>query len=228
MEGAIIGTLSYMSPEQAQGGKVDARSDIFSYGSVFYEMLTQQRAFHGRSGLETLTAILRDEPRKFPDTADIPEDVREVVLRCLRKDPDQRFQAMSDVKAALEQLYFASRSGILQAQSGMWKKPVTKALPSIAVLPFLNLSSDKENEYFSDGLAEEIINALDAHCQPAGHGAYLGVRFSRRAGRRAQDRRNAQRRQRARRQRAQIGQSRPHQRAADRSCGRQQPVVGTL
>jgi len=160
MEGAIIGTLSYMSPEQAQGGKVDARSDIFSYGSVFYEMLTREKAFHGHSGLETLTAILRDEPRKFPETADIPEDIREVVLRCLRKDPDQRYQAMTDVKAALEQLYFASRSGILQAQSGMWKKPVTKALPSIAVLPFLNLSSDKENEYFSDGLAEEIINAL--------------------------------------------------------------------
>ena len=160
MEGAIIGTLAYMSPEQAQGGKVDARSDIFSYGSVLYEMLTREKAFHGKSGLETLTAILRDEPRAFPEGLDSPEELREVVLRCLRKDPDQRYQAMSDVKDALEQLYFASRSGILQAQSGMWKKPVTKALPSIAVLPFLNLSSDKENEYFSDGLAEEIINAL--------------------------------------------------------------------
>ena len=160
MEGAIIGTLSYMSPEQAQGGKVDARSDIFSFGSVFYEMLTRQKAFHGKSGLETLTAILRDEPRPFPEGLDVPEDIRDVVARCLRKDSDQRFQSMTDVKAALEQLYFASRSGILQAQSGMWKRPVMKALPSIAVLPFLNLSSDKENEYFSDGLAEEIINAL--------------------------------------------------------------------
>ncbi len=159
-EGAIIGTLSYMSPEQAQGGKVDARSDIFSYGSVFYEVVTRQKAFHGKTGLDTLTAILRDEPRAFPDGPDAPDEVREVVLRCLRKDPDQRYQAMSDVKAALEQLYFASRSGILQAQSGMFKRPVAKALPSIAVLPFLNLSSDKENEYFSDGLAEEIINAL--------------------------------------------------------------------
>ena len=160
MEGAIIGTLSYMSPEQARGGKVDARSDIFSFGSVFYEMLTRQKAFHGKSGLETLTAILRDEPRPFPEGLEVPEDIRDVVARCLRKDSDQRFQSMTDVKAALEQLYFASRSGILQAQSGMWKRPVMKALPSIAVLPFLNLSSDKENEYFSDGLAEEIINAL--------------------------------------------------------------------
>ena len=159
-EGAIIGTLSYMSPEQAQGGKVDARSDIFSYGSVLYEMLTREKAFHGPSGLETLTAILRDEPRKFPDDSDVPEDVRDIVLRCLRKDPDQRFQSTADVKAALEQIYYASRSGMVQAQSGMWKKPAAKPLPSIAVLPFLNLSSDKENEYFSDGLAEEIINAL--------------------------------------------------------------------
>ncbi len=160
MEGAIIGTLSYMSPEQAQGGKVDTRSDIFSFGSVFYEMLTRQKAFHGKSGLETLTAILRDEPRAFPEGLEVPEEIRDVVVRCLKKDSDQRFQAMSDVKVALEQLYYASRSGILQAQSGMWKRPVMKALPSIAVLPFLNLSSDKENEYFSDGLAEEIINAL--------------------------------------------------------------------
>ncbi len=160
MEGAIIGTLSYMSPEQAQGGKVDIRSDIFSYGSVFYEMLTQEKVFHGSSGLETLTAILRDEPAPFGEDLAIPDDVRDVVLRCLRKDPDQRFQSMGDVKAALEQIYFASRSGIMQAQSGMWKKPAAKALPTIAVLPFLNLSSDKENEYFSDGLAEEIINAL--------------------------------------------------------------------
>ena len=108
-----------MSPEQAQGGKVDIRSDIFSYGSVFYEMLTQEKAFHGQSGLETLTAILRDEPLPVSgEDLAIPDDVRDVVLRCLRKDPDQRFQSMSDVKAALEQIYFASRSGIMQAQSG--------------------------------------------------------------------------------------------------------------
>ncbi len=160
MEGAIIGTLSYMSPEQAQGGKVDTRSDIFSYGCVLHEMLTRDKAFHGSTGLETLTAILRDDPKPIPEALEVPDDVKEVVMRCLRKDPDQRYQSMGDVKAALEQLYFAGRSGIMQAQSGVWKKPVAKAVPSIAVLPFLNLSSDKENEYFSDGLAEEIINAL--------------------------------------------------------------------
>src|SRR6185503_15573521 len=133
---------------------------IFSFGSVFYEMLSQQKAFHGKTGLETLTAILRDEPRPFPGDLALPGEIRDVALRCLRKDPDQRYQSMGDVKATLEQLYFASRSGIMQAQSGIWKPPAARAVPAIAVLPFLNLSSDKENEYFSDGLAEEIINAL--------------------------------------------------------------------
>ena len=162
-EGAIIGTVAYMSPEQAQGQRIDTRSDIFSFGAVLYEMLTGERAFRGNSGLATLTAVLRDDPRPFAvSNVDAPEEVQEVVMRCLRKDPDQRFQSMRDVKAAMEQIYFSSRSGIMQVSaSGIWKKPAAaRAMPSIAVLPFVNMSSDKENEYFSDGLAEEIINAL--------------------------------------------------------------------
>lgn len=161
-EGAIIGTLSYMSPEQAQGHKIDSRSDIFSFGAVLYEMLTGERAFKGTSGIATLTAVLRDDPRDFGQAGiEAPEELQGVVFRCLRKDPDQRHQTMRDVKDSLEQIYFASRSGIMQLASGVWKRPQQdRAIPSIAVLPFLNLSSDKENEYFSDGLAEEIINAL--------------------------------------------------------------------
>jgi serine/threonine-protein kinase len=161
-EGAIIGTVAYMSPEQAQGLKVDSRSDIFSFGAVLYEMITGERAFHGTSGLGTLTAVLRDNPREFSQAGvDAPPEVQDVVMRCLRKDPDQRYQSMEDAKNALEQIYFASRSGIMQmSASGVWKRPAARGIPSIAVLPFLNLSSDKENEYFSDGLAEEIINAL--------------------------------------------------------------------
>jgi serine/threonine-protein kinase len=165
-EGAIIGTVAYMSPEQAQGQRIDARSDIFSFGTVLYEMLTGERAFQGSSGLATLTAVLRDNPKDFSKTSvDAPPEVQEAVLRCLRKDPDQRFQSMRDVKNAIEQIYFATRSGVmnlsLSSVSGEWKRPApARAMPSIAVLPFLNLSADKENEYFSDGLAEEIIIAL--------------------------------------------------------------------
>lgn len=165
-EGAIIGTVSYMSPEQAEGGAVDARSDIFAFGSLMYEMLTGEKAFQGQSGLETLAAILRDQPKQLSagmeGAGEIEQaEIEKIVARCLKKDADQRFQSMADVRSAIEQIYFASRSGILQLSSGVWKKPAApKALPSIAVLPFLNISSDKENEYFSDGLAEEIIHAL--------------------------------------------------------------------
>jgi serine/threonine protein kinase/tetratricopeptide (TPR) repeat protein len=157
-EGAIIGTVAYMSPEQAEGRKIDHRSDIFSFGSLLYEMLSGERAFHGNSGLETLAAVLRDTPRKI---AEAPHEIQEIFFRCMRKDVDQRYQGMADVKTALEHIYFAQRSGIMMLSSGVWKRPApAKVTPSIAVLPFLNLSSDKENEYFSDGLAEEIINAL--------------------------------------------------------------------
>jgi eukaryotic-like serine/threonine-protein kinase len=164
-EGAIIGTVAYMSPEQAQGHRVDARSDIFSFGSLLYEMVTGERAFHGSSGLATLTAVLRDSPKEFSQSSvDAPPELQDVVIRCLRKDPDQRFQSMGDVKSAIEQIYFASRSGVITLApgvSGAWKRQgPARVMPSIAVLPLLNLSSDKENEYFSDGLAEEIINAL--------------------------------------------------------------------
>ena len=164
-EGAIIGTVAYMSPEQAEGRRIDARSDIFSFGSVFYEMVTGERAFQGGSGLETLASVLRDQPKELSKTGGaqsaMPEEVQDIISRCLKKDPDQRFQSMADVKTALEHLYFATRSGIMTVSSGVWKRPAAApATPSIAILPFANMSADKENEYFSDGLAEEIINAL--------------------------------------------------------------------
>ena len=161
-EGAIVGTVSYMAPEQAEGKKLDGRADIFAFGSVLYEMLSGDKAFQGTSGLSTLTAVLRDEPANLQERVpDLPPEVPAIVSRCLRKTADARYQTMGDVKADLEQVYFAIRSGGATLASGIWKRPViTRQAPSIAVLPFTNMSSDKENEYFSDGLAEEIINAL--------------------------------------------------------------------
>ena len=91
VEGSILGTVSYMSPEQAQGKKVDARSDIFSFGAVLYEMATGQRAFEGESSLSTLSAILRDEPKPMAEVApDVPPSLETVFHRCLRKNADDR------------------------------------------------------------------------------------------------------------------------------------------
>jgi len=132
-EGAIIGTVAYMSPEQAEGRKIDPRSDIFSFGSVLYEVFTGERAFRGGSGLETLAAVLRDTPRDLvkAGATDAPPEVQEIVMRCLRKDPDQRYQSMADVKNSIEQIYFASRSGVMQFSSGVWKRPAARAIPSV-------------------------------------------------------------------------------------------------
>jgi len=104
-EGAIAGTAAYMSPEQATGGKVDARSDIFAFGVVLYEMLTGRRPFHGASVSEVRQAVVRDEPRPPRElVAAIPETLERVVLRCLRKEPERRFQHMGDVKLELQEL----------------------------------------------------------------------------------------------------------------------------
>src|ERR1700730_8541138 len=101
-EGSIIGTVSYMSPEQAEGKRVDARSDIFSFGSVLYEMLTGKRAFEGRSGISTLSAILRDDVKPIYEAAPaVPPMLEQIILRCLPKEPAARWQSMKEIEGAL-------------------------------------------------------------------------------------------------------------------------------
>jgi len=138
IEGTVMGTAAYMSPEQAQGRPLDARSDIFSFGAVLYEVLSGRRAFQEDSFLETLNAVVRSQP------APLDSPLSSVVGKCLAKSPAQRFQSAAELKAALA-------------------NPPTKLdgpRASIAVLPFANMSRDADDEYFSDGLAEEVINAL--------------------------------------------------------------------
>src|SRR5262245_43827996 len=104
-EGKIVGTIAYMSPEQAEGRKVDARSDIFSFGAVLYEMVTRQRPFVGDSSLSVAAKIIRDDPAPPSQiAASVSLDVDRAILRCLRKDPARRYQTMADLKVALEDL----------------------------------------------------------------------------------------------------------------------------
>ena len=136
--GAIVGTVAYMSPEQAEGAPVDARSDIFSLGSVLYEMVTGQKAFQGKSRISTLSAILHAEPKPTSGiTPAIPIELERVITRCLRKDPAKRFQHMDDLKVALEELKEESDSGKLAGlQAAGRKRPGwwVWAVPSAAVL----------------------------------------------------------------------------------------------
>jgi len=141
IEGTVLGTAAYMSPEQAQAQPLDSRSDIFSFGCVLYEMFCGRRAFPGERALTTLGAVIHKDPEPLQASPDI---IR-IVTRCLRKSAAERYQAVAEVRAALETANVAS--GVAES-------------PSIAVLPFANMSLDKEQEFFSDGLAEEILNLL--------------------------------------------------------------------
>jgi eukaryotic-like serine/threonine-protein kinase len=138
--GEMMGTPAYMSPEQAAAKPLDARSDVFSFGAVLYELLAGTRAFTGDSTAQILSAVLRDDPGPL----EAPAALQQIVNRCLAKDPDRRFQTIADVRHALQHLTGARAD----------------LTASIAVLPFANLSRDADDEYFSDGLSEEIINAL--------------------------------------------------------------------
>lgn len=164
VDGTVVGTAAYMSPEQAQGKEVDACSDVFSFGAVLYEMLSGGPAFTGGSMIEILSAVIRDQPA--PLNAPLP--VAQIVSRCLSKRCSDRFRTMTEVLDALKAAAAASSAGKFDAQTSI-QPPTRPSLqpsfphsiqPSIAVLPFANISADKDNEYFSDGLAEEILNAL--------------------------------------------------------------------
>jgi Tol biopolymer transport system component len=115
IEGAILGTPAYMSPEQAQGKPVDARSDVFSFGSVLYQMVTGHRAFEKDSHISTLAAVVQEEPRPLPSS--LPRDLERIIARCLRKDPERRFQSMADVRVALLELKEESESGRLPEEA---------------------------------------------------------------------------------------------------------------
>jgi len=191
--GSTLGTAQYMSPEQARGEEVDARSDIFSLGAVLYETLSGKHAFPGEYEQSTLYAILNQEPEPVTSLrSGIPMELERIVKKALAKQPSERYQhaddLIVDLKGAAGESASAAAQGkarqparsprlalriwlsaaivILAAVSvallliGKSKRETVDAQQSIAVLPFENMSDSKDDEYFSDGLAEDIIDAL--------------------------------------------------------------------
>jgi serine/threonine-protein kinase len=187
-DGMVLGTPGYMSPEQVRGHVVDHRSDIFSFGAILYEMLTGERAFRRQTAADTLAAILKEEPPERPESGrELPTALASIVKHCLEKSAERRFQSARDIAFALEEIANGSNvSQVTAAPTGRNRKllvlltvsavvlvaaaaalfnhrptaPPMTDRPSIAVLPFTNLSSDKDQEYFSDGLSEELMGLL--------------------------------------------------------------------
>ncbi|HXT18975.1 MAG TPA: protein kinase [Gemmatimonadaceae bacterium] len=156
--GMAIGTIAYMSPEQALGEQfIDARSDIFSLGAVLYEMLTGERAFGGTNAQAVLARRFSGVPPLARDKRpDVPEELERVITQSLSLEPDDRFATAADFEEALQGAMRASAF----ATSAPRSVEETEVLPSLAVLPFDNLSGDPDNEYLSDGITEEILTLL--------------------------------------------------------------------
>ncbi|HEY3202631.1 MAG TPA: serine/threonine-protein kinase, partial [Thermoanaerobaculia bacterium] len=192
--GVAMGTIGYMSPEQVRGQPADHRSDIFSFGAMLYEMLTGRRPFRGASAVETMNAILKEEP---PEPShwrpEVPPAFDRVVRRCLEKSPAERFQSARDLGFALSEAGSAPAiAGVAPAPAGSRRPGYITALlgsaavllailfatnvgglrerlrpggspqhiRSLAVLPLENFSRDPEQEYFADGMTEELITNL--------------------------------------------------------------------
>jgi serine/threonine protein kinase/tetratricopeptide (TPR) repeat protein len=177
--GALIGTVAYMSPEQAEGRKVDPRSDVFSFGAVLYEMVVGERAFQGTSKAATLAAIRHGEPPasgKLSGTG-----LQPIVARCLGKDPVPRFPSARELLLELRKLRAEPRplnrrmalwagvtaaavllggAALLPQKWRAWPPGSGRRLTSLAVLPLKNLSNDPEEEYFADGMTDVLIADL--------------------------------------------------------------------
>ena len=141
-QGVFIGTMAYASPEQLRSETVDERSDIFSLGVVLHELLTGRSPFARKTSIEEMGAILHEDPPPLP--SGIPLPLAFAVTRCLAKRPQDRFQSARE----------------LQQQLDATPAAATRAAPSIAVLPFADLSPKRDQEYLCDGLADELITAL--------------------------------------------------------------------
>jgi non-specific serine/threonine protein kinase len=157
--GGTVGTVAYMSPEQARGEGLDSRSDLFSFGSVLYEMATGRQAFPGNT-----TAVIHDAIMNRAPTApvrlnpEVPAELERIINKALEKDCESRYQTASDFRADLRRLKQEMDSG--RAATPRAKTQIAQAEKSVAVLYFRNLGGAQEDEYFRDGITEDIIIEL--------------------------------------------------------------------
>jgi non-specific serine/threonine protein kinase len=177
--GVVIGTVPYMSPEQVRGEKVDARTDIFSFGAILYEMLSGERLFSRKTSADTISAILNE---RAPELATSPE-VNQIIQHCLEKNPDKRFQTARDLLFALKstssgtQVVHPSAPGLRKhtfviASVGLivllaigvsyFRMARTQSVQSLAVMPFVNGSGNADAEYLSNGITDSIIYSLSS------------------------------------------------------------------
>ncbi len=160
-EGTIAGTPHYMSPEQVRGDRIDHRTDIFSLGVVLFEMATGKRPFEGTSAIELMSSVLKDRPQSLTEIkADLPNHLGRVIGRCLEKAPNDRYQTARDVNNELKALRRETAAATETSMARPAPSPTPETSKAVAVLPFANMSPDAQDEFFSDGLTEELINAL--------------------------------------------------------------------
>jgi len=169
--GVAIGTVAYMSPEQARGEPLDARTDLFSLGAVLYEMASRRQAFAGDTSAVIFDSILNRAPPSARKIADhLPVKLEEIIAKLLEKDRDFRYQSAAEVRADLKRLKrdlegarppeaAATPAARASPRSGT-VRAATRSIDSLAVLPFENASGDPANDYLSEGITETIINSL--------------------------------------------------------------------
>ncbi len=179
-EGITVGTMAYMSPEQARGEEIDQRTDIWSFGVVLYEMLTGKLPFRGDYDHAVMYSIINEAPKPM---ANISPAIEQIVMKALSKNPDDRYQVVDDVAGdlqAIDDKQFGRKKRGVNKSKLSWMittamilvmaiafyilrpvaKPARASVQTIAVLPFADRSPEKDQEYFSDGLAEELLNVL--------------------------------------------------------------------
>ena len=162
-DGTIVGTMPYMSPEQIEAKPLDHRTDIFSLGIILYELATGERPFRGDSSAGLISSILRDHPEPVGERrSDLPGGVCRLIGRCLEKPRRDRIQTANEVLVELkaQRRTWESGTGAAGRAAPDITPPPTKGATSIAVLAFTDMSAAKDQDWFCDGIAEEILNAL--------------------------------------------------------------------